>query len=292
MEILGRRGGSLARMVSLIALISSALWGSADFEGGRLSKKHRPIAVLGFSQVVGLMFGISVIVVTSGWHAPTLSTHGYFISGIGAGLIGYLGLMCLYAGLASGSMGVVSPISAMSAVVPLGYSLLHGASLSLITSIGIVLALTGIFCASGPEFSNGLPFRPLLLALCAACSFGAALTFISIGSKSNPLMTMVTMRAATFIVTIAIAIRARSIGGFERKEYSGLIFMGVADFSANLLLGIACARGSVPVAMVLGSMYPIATAVLAFKLLHERLYKIQYVGVVLAVSGVALISAF
>ena len=100
------------------------------------------------------------------------------------------------------------------------------------------------------------------------------------------------MRAATFIVTIAIAIRARSIGGFERKEYSGLIFMGVADFSANLLLGIACARGSVPVAMVLGSMYPIATAVLAFKLLHERLYKIQYVGVVLAVSGVALISAF
>ena len=292
MEFLGRQGGSLARMVSLIALISSALWGSADFEGGRLSKKHVPIAVLGFSQVIGLLFGIIVIAVSSGWHAPTLTAHGYFISGIGAGLFGYVGLICLYTGLASGSMGVVSPISSMGAVIPVAYALLHGASLSLITSIGIVLALVGVFCASGPELSNGLPFRPLLLALCAACSFGVAMTFISIGSKSSPLMTMVTMRAATFVVTISIAIRTRNLGGFEKKEYPGLIFMGVADFSANLLLGIACARGSVPVAMVFGSMYPIATAVLAFKLLHERLHKIQYVGVVLAVSGVALISAF
>ena len=292
MEFLGRQGGSLARMVSLIALISSALWGSADFEGGRLSKKHVPIAVLGFSQVIGLLFGIIVIAVSSGWHAPTLTAHGYFISGIGAGLSGYVGLVCLYTGLASGSMGVVSPISAMGAVIPLAYSLLHGASLSLITSIGIALALVGAFCASGPELSNGLPLRPLLLALCAALSFGVAMTFISIGSKSNPLMTMVTMRVATLVVTIAIAIRARSLGGFVGNEYPSLIFIGVADFSANLLLGIACARGSVPVAMVLGSMYPIATAIFAFKLLHERLHTIQYVGVVLAVSGVALISAF
>ena len=44
--------------------------------------------------------------------------------------------------------------------------------------------------------------------------------------------------------------------------------------------------------MVLGSLFPIATAVLAFKILHERLHKVQYVGIVLAVAGVGLISAF
>ena len=278
-------------MVSLLALISSALWGSADFEGGRLSKKHAPIAVLGFSQVIGLIFGITIIAVTSGWQAPHMGMESYFLPGIGAGLFGYLGLVCLYAGLASGSMGVVSPISAMSAVIPLGYSLLHGETLSLITSIGIALALIGIFCASGPELSARLPLRPLLLALAAACSFGASLTFISIGSISSPLMTMVTMRAATFVITVSIAVRYRSTGGFGKKDYPGLIFMGVADFLANLLLGIACTKGSVPVAMVLSSMYPIATAVLAFQFLHERLHKIQYIGVVLAVSGIALISA-
>ena len=65
-------------------------------------------------------------------------------------------------------MGVVSPISALSAVIPLSFALMHGESLSAVTSIGVALALVGAFCASGPELSNGLPIRPLLLALGAA----------------------------------------------------------------------------------------------------------------------------
>ena len=279
-------------MASLLALLSSVLWGTADFEGGRLSKKHAPIAVLGFSQVIGLLFGITLVVFFGDSGAQAFGDGGYLIPGICAGFLGYFGLICLYAGLASGSMGVVSPISALSAVIPLSYALMHGDSLSRITSIGIVLALVGAFCASGPELSQGLPIRPLLLAIGAACGFGTSLTFISIGSQTSALMTMVTMRAATFIVTIAIALRYRTTGGFSKSEYPSLIFMGVADFLANLLLGIACTKGLVSVAMVLGSMYPIATALLAFRFLRERLHRVQYVGILLAVSGVALISAF
>jgi len=279
-------------MTPFLALFSSFLWGTADFEGGRLSKKHAPIAVLGASQVLGLFFGVFLVVISGNGNAKAFGADGYVLPGICAGLLGYFGLFCLYAGLASGSMGVVSPISALSAVIPLSYALFNGESLSFLTSCGVVLALSGAFCASGPELSKGLPLRPLLLAIGAAVGFGTALTFISIGSQSSALMTMVTMRAATFIVTMAIALRARSFGGFTKSEYPSLIFIGVADFLANLLLGIACNRGSVSVAMVLGSMYPIATAVLAFKFLHERLHRIQYVGIVLAVSGVAVISAF
>jgi drug/metabolite transporter (DMT)-like permease len=44
--------------------------------------------------------------------------------------------------------------------------------------------------------------------------------------------------------------------------------------------------------MVLGSLYPIFTVLMAYKFLHERLHKVQYVGVALAVAGVAIISAF
>jgi drug/metabolite transporter (DMT)-like permease len=279
-------------MTSLLALLSSLLWGTADFEGGRLSKKHAPIAVLGFSQIIGLLFGLALLITYGDWSSPALGHSGYLLPGICAGFLGYFGLVCLYAGLASGSMGVVSPISSLSAVIPLTYALLHGDSLSLLSSVGIVLALAGAFCASGPELSHGVAVRPLFLAIGAAFGFGTSLTFISIGSQSSALMTMVTMRAATFLVTIAIAVRFRSTGGFSKNEYPSLIFIGVSDFLANLLLGVACSKGSVSVAMVLGSMYPIATAVLAFGFLRERLHKVQYVGIVLAVSGVALISAF
>lgn len=279
-------------MASILALLSSILWGTADFEGGRLSKKHAPLAVLGFSQVVGLVFGVVLMFISGAWHADAFGEDGYLIPGIYAGLFGYFGLFCLYAGLSTGRMGVVSPISSMSVVIPLTYALINGDRLSTITSMGVVLALVGVFCASGPELSQGLPIKPLLLALGAAIGFGIALTSISIGSQSSALMTMVSMRVATFLVTVALALKFHTMGGFSKKEYPSLIFIGVADFLANVLLGVACTKGLVSIAMVLGSLFPIATALLAFKFLRERLQKVQYIGIALAVTGVALISAF
>ena len=279
-------------MASLLALLSSAMWGTSDFFAGRLSKKHHPFAVLGFSQVIGLFVGALIVVVSGDWQGKALGFDGYVINGALAGFCGYIGLACLYEGLSTGRMGVVSPISSMSSVIPLVYALMTGDSLSALTSIGVVVALIGVFCASGPELSQGLPLKPLLLALGAAAGFGFALTFIAIGSQSSALLTMVSMRAATFFVTISLAIKFKTTGRFGRKEMPALVFIGAADFLANLLLGIACTKGLVSIAMVFGSLYPIATAVLAFKFLNERLHKVQYVGIALAVAGVSIISAF
>ena len=279
-------------MASLLALLSSAMWGSSDFFAGRLSKKHHPFAVLGFSQVIGLGVGLLIVAISGQWQGKVLGLDGFLVTGALAGLCGYIGLACLYEGLSTGRMGVVSPISSMSAVIPLAYALIQGDSLSTVTSVGVVIAFVGVFCASGPELSQGLPLKPLLLALGAAAGFGLALTFIAMGSQSSALLTMVSMRSATFFVTISLAIKFKSTGGFSAKEMPLLIFIGAADFLANLLLGVACTKGLVSVAMVFGSLYPIATAVLAFKFLHERLHKVQYIGIALAVTGVSIISAF
>ena len=278
-------------MASLLALLSSAMWGTADFFAGKLSKKHHPFAVLGFTQVIGLLVGILVVVLSGDWHGKVLGFHGFLIPGILAGLFGYIGLACLYEGLSTGRMGVVSPISSLSTVIPLAYALITGDELSTITLIGVVIALIGVFCASGPELSQGLPMKPIVLALGAAAGFGLALTFIAIGSQSSALLTMVSMRGATFFVTISLALKYKTTGNFVAKDFPALIFIGAADFLANLLLGIACTKGLVSVAMVFGSLYPIATAILAYKFLHERLLKVQYIGIVLAVIGVSIISA-
>jgi drug/metabolite transporter (DMT)-like permease len=279
-------------MASLLALLSSALWGSADFFAGRMSKKHHPFAVLGFSQVIGLFVGILILVISGNWQGKVFGFDGFLIPGILAGLAGYIGLACLYEGLSTGRMGVVAPISSMSAVVPLAYALATGDALSTLASIGVLIALIGVFCASGPELSQGMPIKPLLLALGAAAGFGLSLTFIAVGSETSAILTMVSMRGATFFVTISLAIKFRTTGKFGRKDLPLLIFIGAADFLANLLLGVATTKGLVSVAMVFGSLYPIATALLAFKFLNERLHKVQYVGIALAVGGVSLISAF
>lgn len=277
-------------MAIFLSLFSSFLWGSADFEGGRLAKRLPAIAVTGMSQVIGLIFGLIIVIATGQWRAPAFGHDGYFFFGVIAGVTGYLGLVLLYAGLATGRMGVVSPISSLCAIVPVTVALLTGEHVPSLKAIGIAIAIAGAFCASGPEISQGLPLRPVLLAVGAAAGFGTALVFMARGSASSALMTMVTMRATTFLVTSSIAIKHRSIGGIQRSDLPRLIFIGVADFSANLLLGIASTQGLVSVVMVLGSLFPIMTAVLAFKILHERLHRVQYAGIVLAVVGVAIIS--
>ena len=280
-------------MATFLALFSSLLWGTADYHGGKLSKKYPAIAVLGTTQAIGLVFGIILALISGDFSAAAFGANGYFLPGACAGVLGYLGLICLYAGLSTGRMGVVSPISGLSALIPVGYAFfVKGDRLSLILSIGAALAIFGAFLASGPELAKDLPIKPIILALGAAGGFGTALVFMAIGSQGNALMTMVMMRATTFFVSLAIFAKYRTLGGLPFKLTPVLIFIGCADFLANLLLGVATTKGNLTLSMVLGALYPIFTAVLAFKFLHERLHRIQYLGIFAAVAGVAIISAF
>ena len=286
----GRQGGNLAHVAIFLALFSSLLWGSSDFEGGRLAKRLPAIAVTGISQAIGLLFGLVLIIATGQWRAAAFGHHGYFFPAVIAGVSGYLGLVALYAGLASGRMGVVSPISSLCAIIPVSVALLTGEHVPYLKGIGIAIALLGAFFASGPEISQGLPLRPLLLAFGAAVGFGTALTFMAKGSLSSAVMTMVMMRVTTLTMSGAVAVKYRTLGGVTKADLPKLIYVGIADFSANVLLGIASTHGLVSIVMVLGSLFPIMTAVLAFKILHERLHRVQYAGIVMAVVGVAIIS--
>jgi uncharacterized membrane protein len=280
-------------MASFLALLSSGFWGSADYHAGKLSKRFPAVAVLATSQAIGFITGVLLVLLTGAWSAEAFGDGGYFFAGALAGLAGYAGLISLYAALSTGRMGVVSPISSLGALIPLAYAIvIKGDQLSTIISVGVAAALIGGFLASGPEVSQGLPLKPVLLALSAAIFFGLALVFMAIGSQSSALMTMTMMRTTTLVIGLGIFARYRHIGGLGKPELPILIFIGVADFAANLLLGVATTKGLVSLAMVLGSLYPIATALLAYKFLHERLHKVQYVGIALAVVGVSIISAF
>ena len=277
-------------MASLLAILSSILWGGADFFGGKLSKRYQAIAVTAVSQAFGLLIGITIILVSSSWIKPNLSWDGYFLSGVCAGLLGFLGLIAFYTGLATGRMGVVAPISALSVLIPLTIALINGEKPSSTQLLGMSIALTGAVFASGPELKGGLAVKPIVLAVIAAFGFGTAVAFIARGSASSAIMTMTTMRFATFIVALFLFARFRTTGGFKKKDLPVLVGIGAADFIANLLLGVATTKGLVSLAVVLGSLYPIVTALLAFKILHERLHKIQYVGIGFAIAGVAVIS--
>lgn len=277
-------------MAAFLALFSSFLWGGADFFGGLLAKRYKSIAVTATSQFFGLVLGTLLVIVSGTFIAPNLSWNSYLIPGMLAGTFGLIGLVAFYAGLATGKMGVVSPISSLSALIPITVAFINGEKPNSQQLIGMAIALMGAFFASGPELKGRITLQPILFALVALVGFGTALTFLTQGSKTNALLTMTTMRLTTVSICLIIAIRIKVFGGFDRKDYPLIIVIGIADFLGNFLLGLATTKGLISLAIVLGSLFPIITSLLAFRFLHERLHRIQYLGIAQAITGVVLIS--
>jgi drug/metabolite transporter (DMT)-like permease len=289
-------GSSLKRVSALLALLSSLLWGSSDFLGGILSRRLPAALVVACSQVAGLLAVALVAVAAGAFDAPT----GYLPWAIAAGLTGVIGLVAFYAALASGTMGVVSPIAALGVVVPVVVGVAQGERPGPLQVVGIVVAIAGVVLASGPELSGKAGVRPLVLAVVAAFGFGGALLFIAKGARFSTVMTLLTMRVTSVSVLVValgvMAFRARRAGAprrtrVEPQDFVLLAVVGVGDAAANLTFGWASTRGLVSVAAVLGSLYPVVTVLLAWAFLHERLGRIQTIGVVGALAGVVLIGA-
>lgn len=275
-------------MAALLALLSSLLWGTGDFLAGALSRRRAVAGVLGGSQVVGFAVMVVIATATRSWGADPA---GYLAWAVLASFSGFLGLFAFYTALATGRMGVVSPIAALGVLVPLAAGLFAGELPTALQYVGIVLAIIGVVLASGPEISGEAGLRPVLLASLAALCFGLFLVFVAKGAEESAVMTMTAQRATTtVIVLIAVAI-TRSVGGLQRNDIGWLIAIGTFDITANLLFSIATTQGLLAITSVLGSLYPVVTVVLAWIVLREKLAPAQYVGVAVALAGVAAISA-
>ena len=284
-----RVGPYPARVAALLALLSSLLWGGADFLGGTISRRLPALLVVGASQLAGLLTVAVVAAAAGELDAPT----GYVPWAVAAGLAGLGGLVAFYRALAMGTMGVVSPIAALGVVVPVAVGLARGERPGALQLLGIVVAILGVVMASGPELSGRAGAKPLLLAAAAAVGFGLALLFIAEGARTSTLMTLVTMRVTSVLVValLLVSLARRTPLQLSTRDLPLIAVVGIADAAANLTFGWASTRGLVSVVAVLGSLYPVVTVLLARVVHHERLAAIQNIGVVTALAGVGLIAA-
>jgi len=136
---------------AVLALLSSLLWGTGDFIAGLLSRKRSAYAVAGASQLVGLVLMTVIVLVTGEWR---IGWGSYVWWAALASVAGLGGLVMFYLALASGRMGVVSPIAALGVLVPLAIGLVGGESPSGVQLLGILIAVVGVVLASGPEVSG------------------------------------------------------------------------------------------------------------------------------------------
>jgi drug/metabolite transporter (DMT)-like permease len=274
-------------MAALLALLSSFTWGTADFLGGILSKRRNAIAVIGGSQPFGLIaITIVALAFNKFWFNEQIIIYGIF-----AGLIGMLALMAYYQALATGSMGIVAPIGSLGVLVPLVYAYLDGDKPTTIQNIGIAAAIIGVVLASGPEFRGGTKRAPILLALGSAVFFGFVVLFMAKGGQINAPATVVVMRVSQVSVMLTLALVLRTLGGLKREDVPLLAATGSMDAIANVFFTTAASIGMLSIVSVLGSLFPIATGILAWWFLKERLIPIQYIGIVVTMAGVVAITS-
>lgn len=276
-------------MLPLLALLSSACWGTSDFFAGLKARTIAPPAVVAITQAFALVALSVILLVRNQGLAASFSGNGERWA-IAAGLAGAAGLICFYTALASGTMGVVAPISSLGALVPVLLGLITGEHPSTVVWVGMAVAVTGAVLSSGPELAGAVPPRPVILAATAAVFFGLALFSIDRGSRYALLETLWGMRMTSVSLFVLAGLVVRSAGGTRVRDLPALAVIGLGDVTANGLFAFASSRGMVSVASVLGSLYPVATLFWARLILGERLRRVQAVGVALTLAGVIAIA--
>ena len=274
----------------LLALSASLAWGFADFGAGAATRRLPVFVVAAVSQTAGLAAVAVVVLATS--HA-TPSAHQFAWAAF-AGLVGLLGLSFFYRALAMGTMGIVGPITATAAIVPVAYGLGRGERPSTLQGIGVGLAVVGVIAASLEPAAEGSRRRigvGVGFALAAAFAFGWSLIGLSRAAPGGVAWATLTMRMAAVPVAILLALVLQRRAPGSSRGWLLLVGVGVTDVSATLLYGEATTRGLLSVVAVLSSLYPIVIVVLARVLLSERIARGQLAGVAVALAGVALISA-
>lgn len=274
-------------MTAVIALASSVVWGTSDFAAGLLAKRRPAAAVVGWSQACGLL-ALSLLLP---WFGGSWSERGWIPWAMLAGIAGSLALVCFYAALSEGTMGVVAPIASLGVVVPVLLGILRGERPGLGAWIGMLLAAAGVVLASGPELDGEIARRPVLLATAAGIGFGVVMFSLDQGARVSLLHTVWGMRLTSVTGFALVALARRRGGGMRPADLPLLGFVGVADLAANALFAYASSHGMVSVASVLGSLYPVVTAGWAYAVLHERLRRIEQAGVAVTMLGVVLIAA-
>jgi drug/metabolite transporter (DMT)-like permease len=237
--------------------------------------------------------------------------------GIVAGAVGIGGLGCLFLALSRSAMGLVSPLAAlMGATLPAIVGIVNGDPVTVLLGVGIVIALVAIVLISLPEGLGGRPVvpafhgsRPVEWLLILGAGLGAAGFYLATDRAHDAGLgtatTLLTVRVTSFTL-VSAALVGLWLRRRARADGSGVGSRGIRITRLAVVLGLlaslgdtfgtiaylgAVSVGTLSVTVVLVSLFPVSTALLARIVLHERLSRVRLVGVGMAVLGAAMIGA-
>lgn len=238
-----------------------------------------------------------------------------------AGASGVIGVGCFYYALSRGTMGLIAPLTAViGAGVPVALDIAGGDQLSTERLVGIAMALGAVVLISLPGGAHTADERRRLrldlaevpLVVVSGLGFAGFFIFIDQASAGGavwwPLAAVRVVGLLLVATALAVLVarnarrglrqRAWHVLGLDRLAHrtdralpfaTMLVVAGVGDLGGNLFFVLASQADAFAVAVILSSLYPVVTTLLAAAFLHERLRVLQLLGVALATLSVVLL---
>jgi uncharacterized membrane protein len=271
--------------VIVFGLASAAAWGAGDFGGGWASRRA---PVLGVSLVVQVL-GIGVAAGLALLAREPIPGPAAAATAIAAGIVGVVGILALYQGLAIGRMGVVAPVTGViAATLPVvaGIAMAGWPDRSVLA--GICLALVAVVLVSRVpaerDQRSGIEF-----GLVAGLGIGVFNILIGLLPEGQVFGPLVFMKLAAAVAIGLIVLVARRSWRVPRRMLPIAIGVGVFDMGGNALYVLATQAGRLDVAATLSSLYPVMTILLAVALLGERVTRNHALGIAAAMASIVLI---
>ncbi|MBO0910760.1 MAG: DMT family transporter [Acidobacteria bacterium] len=271
---------------ALYALGSLSTWGLSDFVGGYTARKFQPflLAALGHLAGTALMAALALA------HHETLPAFSHLRWAAAAGTCGGVALALFYRALSAGNMAMAAPVSAvLGAALPVAFGIFTEGFPGPIPMAGFALALIGIWLISRPEDGR----RPEGLAPAIVSGFGFALFFIFIrhAGSGAALWIAACSRSASLIATGLIVLAGRKFSPSYPLGFLLGVVAGSIDATGTFLFVRASQAGRLDTAVILSSLYPAVTVLLAGAVLGERFTPSKSAGIVAALVAVPMIAS-
>lgn len=274
-------------LVIFFSLAAAATWGAADFGGGFATKRASVYSVVIITQAVGLVLLPFLALYFSEEFPPMNGMFWGFV----AGVAGSLGLLALYHALSMGKMGVVAPISAVVAVaLPVVYGAFNEGLPAGHQIAGFVIAIAAMWLISSTGEKGEIKKQDVVYPLLAGVGFGIFFISVDLFSESAVFWPLTVAKLSAVVVILGFALLRRSATVPSKGVLPLIILAGLFDTGGTLFFALASQVGRLDIATVIASLYPGSTVLLAWILLKEHLSSMQWIGIVLALAAIALIS--
>jgi uncharacterized membrane protein len=280
---------------TLLALAAAFGYGFGDFIAGMVSRRLHYAVVAVISGIAALV----TTVVAIGLLSPTTPSQSALAWGAVSGIGTAVGTLALFRGLGRGRMGVVAPVSGVTAAaIPVVVGVLIGDRPGLIAWVGVALAVLAIWLVSAEDDTAAPPAEGPKLATSVLDGFlagvGFAILFIGLnfagdGSGLWPVLASELAAMVVFATAFVMALPSldRRLPSTRDLGMGGL--SGVLGAGSSIAYFLASTAGLLSIVTVLASLYPAVTVVLAILVAHESVGRRQAVGLALACLAIAMI---